>query len=174
MTVTARESAAQPYTLVAITGEADVTNREDLHRVLDEEVALQPGTLILDLSGLRFMDSSALHVILQANRTLDRVGGMMALVAPQDAVAKMLRLTTADRLIPVFGTVAEAAIGLPPASKRGLPPALKTGCLFSGPGDGITYDIVVPTTQARCSRHGVVAERADWVSPFHAAPGDAP
>jgi anti-anti-sigma factor len=112
VTVTARESAAQPYTLVAITGEADVTNREDLRRVLDEEVTLQPSTLILDLSGLRFMDSSALHVILQANRTLDRLGGMMALVAPQDAVAKMLRLTTADRLIPVFGTVAEAAIGL--------------------------------------------------------------
>jgi anti-anti-sigma factor len=111
VTVTARESAVQPYTLVAITGEADVTNREDLRRVLDEEVALQPSTLILDLSGLRFMDSSALHVILQVNRTLDRLGGMMALVAPQDAVAKMLRLTTADRLIPVFATVGEAAIG---------------------------------------------------------------
>jgi len=119
VTVTARESAAQPYTLVTITGEADVTNRDDLRRVLDEELAQPPSTLILDLSGLRFMDSSALHVILQANRTLDRLGGMMALVAPQDAVAKMLRLTTADRLIPVFATVSEAATGLSPALQRG-------------------------------------------------------
>jgi anti-sigma B factor antagonist len=111
VTVTARESAGQPYTLVAIAGEADVTNREDLRGVLDGEVALQPGTLILDLSGLRFMDSSALHVILQANRALDRNGGMMALVAPQDAVAKMLRLTTADRIVPVFRTVTEAVAG---------------------------------------------------------------
>ncbi len=111
LTVTARESAGQPYTLVAIAGEADVTNREDFRAVLDEEVAQQPSTLILDLSGLRFMDSSALHVILQANRALDRQGGMMALVAPQEAVAKMLRLTTADRLIPVFRTVEEAAAG---------------------------------------------------------------
>jgi anti-sigma B factor antagonist len=111
VTVTARESTGQPYTLVAIAGEADVTNREELRGVLDGEVALAPGTLILDLSGLRFMDSSALHVILQANRALDRNGGMMALVAPQDAVAKMLRLTTADRLVPVFRTVAEAVTG---------------------------------------------------------------
>ena len=113
MTVPARESAGQPYTLVEIAGEADVTNREDLRGVLDEEVAQQPRTLILDLSRLRFMDSSALHVILQANRALDLHGGMMALVAPQDAVAKMLRLTTADRLIPVFRTVSEAVAGLP-------------------------------------------------------------
>ena len=111
LTVTARESAGQPYTLVIISGEADVTNREDLRTVLDEEVAQRPSTMILDLAGLRFMDSSALHVILQANRALDRQGGMMALVAPQEAVAKMLRLTTADRLVPVFGTVEDAAAG---------------------------------------------------------------
>ncbi len=111
LAVTARESAGEPYTLVTITGEADVTNRDSLRGVLDAEVAEHPSTLILDLSGLRFMDSSALHVILQANRALDRQGGVMALVAPQDAVAKMLRLTTADRLIPVFRNVAEAAAG---------------------------------------------------------------
>jgi anti-sigma B factor antagonist len=111
VTVTARESAGEPYTLVAAAGEADITNRDDLRSVLDAEVTERPVTLILDLSGLRFMDSSALHVILQANRALDRQGGVMALVAPQEAVAKMLRLTTADRLIPVFATVAEAAAG---------------------------------------------------------------
>jgi anti-sigma B factor antagonist len=111
LAVTARESAGQPYTLVAITGEADVTNRDELRGILDAEVAQEPGTLILELSGLRFMDSSALHVILQANRTLDRQGGVMALVAPQEAVAKMLHLTTADRLIPVFRTVDEAVAG---------------------------------------------------------------
>jgi anti-anti-sigma factor len=111
LAVTARESAGEPYTLVTIAGEADVTNRDELRGVLDAEVAELPSTLILDLSGLRFMDSSALHVILQANRALDRQGGVMALVAPREAVAKMLRLTTADRLIPVFSNVAEAAAG---------------------------------------------------------------
>jgi anti-anti-sigma factor len=97
--------------LVAVAGEADITNRDDLRGVLDAEVTQRPATLIVDLSGLRFMDSSALHVILQANRALDREGGVMALVAPQEAVAKMLKLTTADRLIPVFSSVADAATG---------------------------------------------------------------
>lgn len=112
LTVAARESEGQPYTLIAVSGEADVTNREDLRRTLDDELAGEPAMLILDLSGLTFMDSSALHVVLAANRALDRRGAMMALVAPSEAVARMLHLTTADRLIPVYGTVADAAAGV--------------------------------------------------------------
>ena len=100
-----------PRQLSAIAGEADVTNTDELRRLLDDEVSQQPRTLIIDLSGLRFMDSSALHALLRVNRSLDRQGGVLALVSPQAAVAKILRLTTADRLIPVFDSVASAAAG---------------------------------------------------------------
>jgi anti-sigma B factor antagonist len=111
VSVTARESAGEPYTLVEVVGEADVTNTDDLRRLLDDEVSQQPRMMIIDLSGLRFMDSSALHTLLRASRSMDRQGGVLALVSPQAAVAKILRLTTADRLIPVFDTVADAAAG---------------------------------------------------------------
>jgi len=106
--VTARESAGEPYTLVELAGEADVTNSDSLRDVLDGEVAKQPHMMIIDLSALRFMDSSALHVILRANRVLDRQGGVLALARPREAVAKMLRLTAADQLIPVYSSVQEA------------------------------------------------------------------
>ncbi len=109
--VSAREADGEPYTLVEVAGEADVTNSDDLRRALEAELAQQPRTLIIDLSGLRFMDSSALHALLTVNRAMDRQGGVLALVSPQAAVAKILRLTTADRLIPVFDSVAEAAVG---------------------------------------------------------------
>ena len=105
------ESDSEPYTLVELTGEADVTNSDALREVLDAEVAKQPGTMIIDLSGLRFMDSSALHVILRANRVMDRQGGVLALASPRAAVAKMLRLTAADQLIPVYPSVREATAG---------------------------------------------------------------
>jgi anti-anti-sigma factor len=105
------ESGSEPYTLVGLTGEADVTNCDALRVVLEAEVAKHPRTLIIDLSGLRFMDSSALHVILRANRALDRQGGVVALASPREPVAKMLRLTAADQLIPVYPTVTEAIAG---------------------------------------------------------------
>jgi anti-sigma B factor antagonist len=105
------ESDSEPYTLIELTGEADVTNSDALRDLLDAEVAKQPRTLIIDLSGLRFMDSSALHVLLRANRTMDRQGGVLALASPREAVAKMLRLTAADQLIPVYSSVGEATAG---------------------------------------------------------------
>ncbi|MGH3209170.1 MAG: STAS domain-containing protein [Trebonia sp.] len=105
------ESGGEPYTLVELVGEADVTNSDALREVLDAEVAKQPRTLIIDLSRLRFMDSSALHVILRANRSMDRQGGVVALASPRDPVAKMLRLTAADQLIPVYASVSDASAG---------------------------------------------------------------
>lgn len=88
-----------------------MTNCDALREVLEAEVAKQPRSLIIDLGGLRFMDSSALHVILRANRTMDRQGGVLALASPREPVAKMLRLTAADQLIPVYPTVTDATAG---------------------------------------------------------------
>ena len=88
-----------------------MTNCDSLRELLDAEVAKQPRTMIIDLSGLRFMDSSALHVILRANRAMDRLGGVLALASPLEPVAKMLRLTAADQLIPVYASVREATAG---------------------------------------------------------------
>jgi anti-sigma B factor antagonist len=110
-TSVATVDGSEPYTLVALAGEADVTNAAALRGALEAEVAKRPQTLIIDLSELRFMDSSALHAILTANRALDRHGGVLALASPREPVAKILRLTAADRLLPVYSSVREAAAG---------------------------------------------------------------
>lgn len=109
--VTTSASDGETYTLVELSGEADVTNSDVLRELLDAEVAKRPDTMVIDLSGLRFMDSSALHAILRANRALDRTGGVLSLAGPREPVAKMLRLTAADQLIPVYASVREATAG---------------------------------------------------------------
>lgn len=73
--VTSRESAGQPYTVVELSGEADITVSGELRGALDAEVSRRPGRLIIDLSALRFMDSSALHVILAASKALAAAAG---------------------------------------------------------------------------------------------------
>jgi anti-sigma B factor antagonist len=109
--VSTAESDGGPYTLVELSGEADATNCERLRQVLEAEVARAPRTLVIDMERLRFMDSSALHVILQATRALDRRGGVLALARPTERVARMLHLTATNQLIPVYSTVREAVAG---------------------------------------------------------------
>lgn len=106
--VTSFSSGGETYVIIGLAGEADATNSDALREVLDAEVSRLPQTVILDLSELKFLDSTALHVVLRANRALDRNGCVLALAAPNEAVARVLRLTATDQLIPVYRSVREA------------------------------------------------------------------
>jgi anti-anti-sigma factor len=107
-TVTNGESGGRPYTLVDLTGEADVTTSDRLRDLLEAQIAGKPGKLIIDLTALRFMDSAALHVILIASRSLAGQGGTLALAGPTRVVAAMLRLSQAARMVPVYDSLHEA------------------------------------------------------------------
>lgn len=102
-------SSAEPYTLVELAGEADVTGSEMLYALLEEQTGKQPRLLIIEMSALHFMDSAALQAILRAAVALSREGGRLALVSPRNTVARVLEMTEADRLVPVYTSVAEAA-----------------------------------------------------------------
>jgi anti-sigma B factor antagonist len=107
--VTIDNSGPEPYTLVKLAGEADVTGTQTLHALLAAEIRKRPGLLIIELSALGFMDSAALQTILRARLALDKEGGRLALVSPSEAVDRVLRLTGADQIVPVYASVAEAA-----------------------------------------------------------------
>jgi len=107
--VTIHASGPQPYTLVELAGEADVTGSETLHALLESETRKRPALLIIEMSELRFMDSAALQAILRAHLMLGKGGGRLALVSPHDTVARVLQMTEVDRIVPVYASVSEAA-----------------------------------------------------------------
>jgi anti-anti-sigma regulatory factor len=47
-------------------------------------------------------------MLLRATRELDQQGGVLSLASPQASVARVLQLTRADQLIPVYDSVADA------------------------------------------------------------------
>jgi len=106
--VTIPESTGAAYTVVELNGEVDATNSDELYDVLESVVRQLPSLLVVDLSALTFMDSTGLRMLLRSSRELDQQGGVLALASPQLPVARVLQLTRADQLIPVYGTVADA------------------------------------------------------------------
>ena len=106
--VTIPESTGAGYTVVELAGEVDATNSDELYDVLESVVLQRPRLLVVDLSALTFMDSTGLRMLLRSSRELDQQGGVLALASPQVSVARVLQLTRADQLIPVYGTVADA------------------------------------------------------------------
>lgn len=99
------------YTVIALAGESDVYTYDQLHGALESEAAKGVSLLIVDLSGLEFMDSTGVQVLLDIRVMTSDRGGKLALASPQNTVARVLNLVGADQLIPVYASVEEAQAG---------------------------------------------------------------
>jgi anti-anti-sigma factor len=101
-------TAGPADTLVAVTGECDLHTGRQLRDVLTSELSRGVRRLILDLSGLTFLDSTGMQVLLSVRNVITVRGGILALVSPQPVVARILELTGADRVIPVYDSLQDA------------------------------------------------------------------
>ena len=110
----------QGCTTVKISGELDISTapelRERLLAILNRHV---PSRLILDLSGLEFMDSSGVAVLVNTERRARLLGRTVALVAPRPPVRRILRVCGVDQYLPIFDDVSAASAG--PQADRGRP-----------------------------------------------------
>jgi anti-anti-sigma factor len=101
---------------VALSGELDLTGTELIEVCVQAALLDGGGALVLDLSGLRFMDSTGVNSLLRARSLLGREQRDLVVVCPPGPVRRVLELVgVADMLAP-FATRAEAAAALVPAA----------------------------------------------------------
>jgi anti-sigma B factor antagonist len=96
--------------VVVLPAEIDVTNSDEVYQQLTA-AALSPGvgTVIADLTSTSFCDSSGVHAIMHAHeRAAARDIGLRLAVSPGGSVRRVLQLTGADHVMPVFASVQEA------------------------------------------------------------------
>lgn len=77
--------------VVSVSGELDLATAEELRGKLDP-VIVQDAVVVLDGTGMSFLDSSGLRVLLQAANLATSRGAAFRLVAPQAAVRRVLEL----------------------------------------------------------------------------------
>ena len=93
--------------VVSLAGELDLYNAEDVRGALLEACAGEPQVLVVDLEEVRFIDSTALGVLIEARSKLaDRNGFRLA--APGLETRRALEVSGLDRHFVVHDTVAEA------------------------------------------------------------------
>jgi anti-sigma B factor antagonist len=107
------DQAAQVVPVVVVLpAEIDITNSDEVHQQLT--AALSPGVdiVIADLTATSFCDSSGVHAIMHAHeRAAAREVGLRLAVSPGGSVRRVLQLTGADHIMPVFASVQEAIQG---------------------------------------------------------------
>ncbi len=71
-----------------LTGDLDLGNRHDVEQALRESVTADVATLVLDLTHVGFLDSSAVQMLFELHRDMERARGQLVLVMSPDAVAR--------------------------------------------------------------------------------------
>ncbi len=85
-------------TLISVTGEIDIATCERLRDAIEPHLGPQQ-TIILDLSGVKFMDSSFLNVLVQARGTLTADGGSLFLRNPSIAAHQLITINGLEDLL---------------------------------------------------------------------------
>jgi anti-sigma B factor antagonist len=85
-------------TVIHVRGEIDIATCERLRDAIEPHLGPQQ-TIILDLSGVAFMDSSSLPVLLHARSTLTADGGSLVLRNPSVAARRLLTIAGVQHLL---------------------------------------------------------------------------
>ena len=97
--MTVRRRLVGHRTVLAVTGEVDLATAPELASAVDTALASGAQELWLDLSGTAFMDSSGLHVLLDAHRRMRGLRRRLAIICPGGAVRRLFEIAgVADAL----------------------------------------------------------------------------
>lgn len=96
--------------MASLEGEIDISNASELRDELFAALSNQPQGLIVDLSGVTYLDSRGVHVLLELAERMKVRHQQLRLVVPDTALIKrVLQLTHLDEIVPVDATVEDAA-----------------------------------------------------------------
>ena len=101
--------------ILAMTGSIRVgPNCQKIEQAVDEIIRKDGTWLVLDFTGVSYIDGAGIGMIVKSLSKLKKLGGTLRLAGLSSMVAGALKLTRIDRVIEVFRTADEAAQGLPP------------------------------------------------------------
>ena len=99
---------AESYSVIGVRGEIDLHTAPKIQYAI-ERAALTDGAVVVDMSGVAFMDSSALSALVRSKDSLQKQGTSLRLAAPSKAVERIFSVTGFQDYFDVFPS-REAAI----------------------------------------------------------------
>jgi anti-sigma B factor antagonist len=120
MDLSTRESDG--HGVVVLRGELDVADAASVAAAL-AAVAVRERTVIVDLAGLEFIDSSGVAALVLARVRARRAGGDLLLASPQDQVLRLLTVTRLAEVFSVHASVDESAASAARSRRAAVPMA---------------------------------------------------
>ncbi|GAA2993203.1 STAS domain-containing protein [Streptosporangium longisporum] len=119
---------ASDFVVITVAGELDLATRPYLLAFAQDIIDTSPGTVVVDLSGVAFIDACGLSALIAIRRHARERGTPLLLAGAPPAVLKLLKLTNLDASFTVVSRSASA--DPPPGGAQDVPP-LRAGLPFA-------------------------------------------
>ena len=91
--------------MIHVGGEIDHHSAVAVRTGIDERLAEErPQKVMLELSGVDFMDSSGLGLIMGRYALVKKYGGLLSVLDPSPAVVKIIKLAGMERMVSILRT----------------------------------------------------------------------
>ena len=91
--------------LVSVSGELDLYVETELRDTLASAGALRVSTVVVDLSGVSFLDSTICGILVAESKRLRRAGKSLVLVSNGNFASRVLGVAGIDQIVPVYPTL---------------------------------------------------------------------
>jgi len=95
--------------VIAPVGEIDVATAPQLREALHEVIAQGNATVVLDLLGVTFLDSTALGVLVGGLKRCRELGGELHVVVTDPRIKKIFEITGLNKVFPIVDALSEVA-----------------------------------------------------------------
>jgi len=95
-------------TVIAVRGEVDIFTAPELKASLSAAIESGATEIVVDLTETRFLDSSALGVLIGVVKKLRPLNGRLTVVNTEPSTTRTFEITGLDRIFPIFETLDEA------------------------------------------------------------------
>ncbi len=100
------------HAVVSMSGELDLSTAPQLRGTVVDLIDTGVRHVVFDLSGVSFLDSTALGMLLRSFERIRTVGGRMAVVLGDPSVRRVFKLTQLDEVLPLYDSLAQAEAAL--------------------------------------------------------------
>ena len=102
------ESIDERTHLIAVVGEVHVSTAPEFSERLNEAIADGKTRVVIDMTGVEFIDSTGLSVLLNALRRVTRQQGILALAVSNPTVLRLFEITRLDSTFDIAPSREEA------------------------------------------------------------------
>ena len=104
----ALERSDDGVAVVVLSGEVDLYTAPRFKEVLFQAIDEGGSLVVVDLSGVSFIDSTALGVLVSGGRRLEQTAGALAIGCPDEKIRRILEITGLDTVFGIYPSRGEA------------------------------------------------------------------